>query len=56
MNGKTGGWFMIPMRAWRQDSKDLFLLIWSIYMELGRHTKNKYMYVAHNLVTYSNIE
>jgi hypothetical protein len=32
------------------------VLIWSIYVELGRHTKNKYIYVAHNSVTNSNIE
>jgi hypothetical protein len=36
VDGKTGGWFVIPVRAWHQDCKDLFLLIWSIYVELGR--------------------
>jgi hypothetical protein len=25
VDGKTDGWFMIPVRAWHQDCKDLFL-------------------------------
>jgi hypothetical protein len=25
VDGKTGGWFMIHVRAWHQDCKDLFL-------------------------------
>ena len=56
--GTTGGWFVIPVRQWYRDCKGLFLYRSEVYVELGRHVKEKqiYIYVAHKSVTDNNIE
>ena len=49
VDGTTGGWFVIPVRAWHKDCKDLFYTdLKYIYVDLERHTKES--------VTDSNIE
>ena len=58
VDGTTGGWYVIPVRVCHQDCKGLFLYRSEVYVELGRHVKEKqiYIYVAHKSVTDNNIE
>jgi hypothetical protein len=46
VDGTTGGWFVISVRAWHQDCKDLFLYWSRVYMWSSEGTQRTNIYIC----------